>query len=69
MDALIITVAAVIVSLIYMPPTENIVQMDEEGNFEPVVQKEAFQLNPRLNPAMYHDENAFMRIANELGFR
>ncbi len=28
----------------------------------------AVQLNPYLNPSMYHDEQAFMMIANELGF-
>lgn len=26
------------------------------------------EVNPRLNPTMYHDEHAFMKIANELGF-
>ena len=26
------------------------------------------ETNPRLNPEMIHDECAFMKIANELGF-
>lgn len=34
----------------------------------PIASTEVIVPNPRLNPTMYVDENAFMRIANELGF-
>lgn len=44
-------------------PKENIQEAAQAAAPAPVV-----QLNPHLNPSMYHDEQAFMKIANELGF-
>jgi hypothetical protein len=33
------------------------------------IEAESIVTNPYLNPEMYHDEDAFMVIAHELGFR
>lgn len=57
MDGLAVIFVALVFSCIYRP--KHIAAED-------VV--EAIELKPTLNPEMLHDEHAFMRIANGLGF-
>lgn len=59
MDGLIVLLIALVL-LVRYPPAEK-VQAQE-------IPKERIVVNPALNPTMHHDENAFMSIANELGF-
>lgn len=59
MDGAVILVVSFILALVFRAP-------DEPAPEE--VKAEVIKVNPRLNPQMTHDEHAFMRIANELGF-
>lgn len=65
MDGIVIIVLCLIVFFINYPNAER---RAAEENAVPVVRASAIQLNPHLNQSMYHDEQAFMLIANELGF-
>ena len=60
MDGIIIILYALVLSLVFRPSKREL----EKGKVEREVREE----NPMLNPEMIHDEHAFMRIANELGF-
>ncbi len=60
MDGLVIMLFALLWALINRPTAEV--------KDQPVIHTETVSLNPYLNPSMYHDEQAFMLIANELGF-
>lgn len=57
MDGLVVIVVAIVFSCVYRPKYTEADQAVE-----------AIELNPTLNPEMLHDEHAFMRIANGLGF-
>lgn len=59
MDGVIVCIAALVLYFIFMPRQES---DDALSNMEVIVP------NPYLNPEMRHDEHAFMKIANELGF-
>lgn len=65
MDGIVIAVLCLVVFFTHLPSAEVVAA---EENAVPVVQATAIQLTPYLNPSMYHDEQAFMLIANELGF-
>ena len=57
MDAIVVILLAAVLSIIYR---------SKDDETAPVV--ETVEENPMLNPEMKHDEHAFMKIANELGF-
>lgn len=59
MDGVIVCLAAVILYFVFRP---NSVQEMADIPMEVIIP------NPYLNPEMRHDEHAFMKIANELGF-
>lgn len=61
MDAIIISLFAIALSLYYRSPK------DDQGMCSELV-AERITPNTALNPEMIHDEHAFMEIANELGF-
>lgn len=65
MDGLVIIMLCLVMFFTHMPTAET---KAAEESAVPVVQATAVQLNPYLNPGMYHDEQAFTLIANELGF-
>lgn len=62
MDGVVIILIAVLLLALHYPSSTD-VGLDDTGM--PI---EQIQVNPRLNPSMTHDEHAFMKIANELGF-
>lgn len=62
MDAFIIFIITVILMIICWPPKDSEVPIEKE------IAQDVVELNPGLNPTMYEDPNAFMLIANELGF-
>lgn len=62
MDGVIIVALTALLALIFRPASDA-VGVDSSG-----LPIEQIQVNPRLNPSMVHDEHAFMKIANELGF-
>lgn len=59
MDGIVIIIASIVMCLLYRPVATGAGTIDDMDVITP---------NPRLNPEMLHDEHAFMRIANELGF-
>lgn len=61
MDGVLIVVIAVVMWIYYGN------RVSEEPK-TPTVTPITFEPNPMLNPEMIHDEQAFMRVANELGF-
>lgn len=63
MDGVVISLFCVVMFIIYRPTAAT---PEEQAMAEATSQ--VVQLNPHLNPSMYHDEQAFMLIANELGF-
>lgn len=62
MDGIVIILIAFVLLVIFRVPADA-VELDNTG-----VPIEHIEINPRLNPEMIHDEQAFMKIANELGF-
>ena len=64
MDALVVILLCGFLALTNMQPND----VPEELKPQAQQQQQVVQLNPRLNPSMYHDDQAFMLIANELGF-
>lgn len=63
MDALV-----VVLLCFFLAVTNTQVEKVPEALQPQVQQAQVAKLNPMLNPSMYHDELAFMQIANELGF-
>lgn len=61
MDGVLVLLIALALYFKHLPK-----KAQEQGQEEDVV---CVTLNPTLNPDMFHDENAFMEVANELGFR
>lgn len=64
MDGVLVLLIATVLYLKYLPKKGS-VQSEEQSQDEGV----CIMLNPCLNPDRFHDEDAFMVVANELGFR
>lgn len=60
MDGFIVAILGGLLALLFRPQAE-----EQDDAFS---QLDVIRPNPRLNPEMLHDEHAFMKIANELGF-
>lgn len=61
MDAIVVTCLTFILFFLYKAPPESVT--DRQLNTQ------VTELNPTMNMSGRRDERAFMRIANELGFR
>jgi hypothetical protein len=60
MDGIVVICIAIVLYAMYRPAKHS----------APVISEDVIriEMNPRLNPEMLHTEDAFMRIAHELGF-